>query len=223
MSLQGIDVSAYQATLDFAAVPMDFVFVKSTGGPAYVNPYWVAQCDAAAQSGVTRQGLYHFAGDGWQGTTAKQEADHFINTVGSRQAGKILVLDWEQGSLISNPGWAVEFCNRIADWSGRAPMVYANGAALAYNLSALKDRGVELWHAWYGNDARIDGYNPPARPGANWWGQGLVFQYTQRGRLPGYGGYLDLNVFYGDGAAWDRLAKGGTNEDPFIEELLGRG
>jgi LysM repeat protein len=33
-----------------------------------------------------------------------------------------------------------------------------------------------------------------------------MYQYTSSGRLPGYGGNLDLDVFYGDRVAWARYA-----------------
>lgn len=209
MPLYGIDVSAYQASIDFAATPMDFAIIKATGGPSYVNPYMGGQDDAAAASGVTRRGFYHFSGDGWTGTTAKQEADHFINTVRSRQAGHALVLDWESPGPISNPGWALEWLQRVEAAFGRKPWIYANGQALGYpGIKAVADAGYPLWHAYY-SDRPVNGYNPDmARPTAPYWGQAKIWQFTQYGRLPGYGANLDLNVFYGTGAEWDTYAGG---------------
>ena len=34
-----------------------------------------------------------------------------------------------------------------------------------------------------------------------------MFQYTSTGRLPGWNGNLDFDVFYGDKSAWDKYAK----------------
>ena len=41
-----------------------------------------------------------------------------------------------------------------------------------------------------------------------------MLQYTSGGYLPGWGDRLDLNVFYGDHAAWDAYAGGGTGVAP---------
>lgn len=204
--LYGVDVSAYQPDLDFAAVPMDFVIIKATGGPGYTNPLFRAQDDAARVSGVQRRGFYHFSGDGWTGTSAAEEANHFINTVADRQAGHALVLDWEAPGPISNPGWALEWLRRVEAAFGRKPWIYANGQALGYDMGPIAREGFPLWHAYY-SDRPVSGYTPDmARPAAPHWGAGRMWQFTQYGRLPGYGGSLDLNLFYGDAAEWDRLA-----------------
>lgn len=222
--LYGIDVSAYQSGLNFGLVPYDFVIIKATGGPAYTNPVWKQQDDAAASAGKAMRGLYHFSGDGWTGTTPEQEADHFIGTVADRQAGKALVLDWEAsvGSWpINNPAWALTWLRRVEDAFGRKPWVYANGQALSYNMSAIAAEGYPLWHAYY-SDSPVNGYNPDLnRPTPNWFGHAPMWQFTQYGRLPFYSGNLDLNAFFGDEADWWRLATGNTDDDPFMKELMG--
>lgn len=45
MSMNGIDISNYQATLDLAKVPYDFVIVKATQGTSYVNPSCDNMCN----------------------------------------------------------------------------------------------------------------------------------------------------------------------------------
>lgn len=227
--MHGIDVSNYQGTLDFEAVPMDFVLIKATGGPGprYVNPIWALQSDAATSVGIHRQGLYHFSGDGWLYTDPITEADHFIRTVASKQAGKILVLDFESSSPpnpwpTNDANWAMLFLRRVEAAFGRKPMIYANGQALGNpGLRSIRDAGYQLWHAYYTDRPMPVGYVPDVgRPGANHWGQGLMWQFTQKGRLPGYGGDLDLNRFYGEPSDWDALAGGsGTALIPGVSGL----
>jgi hypothetical protein len=45
-------------------------------------------------------------------------------------------------------------------------------------------------------------------PNPHWDGvvNDFIWQFTSHGLLDGYGGYLDLNYAYGDGAAWDAYA-----------------
>lgn len=204
--LYGIDVSNYQSGINFAAVPADFVFIKATGGPAYVNPALGAMDDRAAAAGKSLRGFYHFSGDGWPNTTAEEEADHFINTVRSRQAGHALVLDWESPGPIQNPAWALTWLRRVTAAFGRKPWVYANGQALSYDMSAIAAEGYPLWHAFY-SDRPITGYNPDmARPAARHFGQAPMWQFTQYGQLSGFSGPLDLNAFYGDADDFRRLS-----------------
>lgn len=40
-----------------------------------------------------------------------------------------------------------------------------------------------------------------------------MYQYTSEGRLEGYNGYLDLDVFYGDPGDWDRYARGAEESE----------
>lgn len=220
MPLYGIDVSNYQAGINFSAVPADFAIIKATGGPSYVNPNWQAQDDRAAAAGLLR-GLYHFSGDGWNGTTPMQEADHFINTVRHRQAGHALVLDFEASVgqwPINDPNWAIAFCERVTNAFGRKPWVYANGQALGYGLGAkLAAAGYPLWHAYYSDRDPIKGYSPDlGRPTASGYGLAPMWQFTQYGRLNGYDGSLDLNVFYGDRNDWNRFA----GLEPAKKELI---
>ena len=45
MTMQGIDISGWQAGIDLGSVPCDFAIVKATEGTGYVNP----DCDRAVQ------------------------------------------------------------------------------------------------------------------------------------------------------------------------------
>ena len=42
MSMNGIDISRWQAGINLAAVPCEFVVIKATEGTTYVNPYWAS-------------------------------------------------------------------------------------------------------------------------------------------------------------------------------------
>ncbi|MEQ7019580.1 hypothetical protein ABQE38_23200, partial [Enterococcus avium] len=55
--------------------------------------------------------------------------------------------------------------------------------------------------------------NPPASP---YWKSTAMYQYTSNGRLNGWSGRLDLNVFYGDKEVWDAYAgvKSGSTPSP---------
>lgn len=53
--------------------------------------------------------------------------------------------------------------------------------------------------------------NAGSRPHVKWWKFYCMWQWTSTGRLDGYGYNLDCNVFYGDGATWDKYVGKSTS------------
>lgn len=199
--MNGIDISNWQPTDVPERVPCDFVFVKATGGPGFVNERLAGQVASARRAGKP-VGAYHFARDGWTGTTAEEEAAHFLKHL---PAGALPVLDWESDN-VHDTGWAARWLDIVERATGVVPLVYMNlSVATRYDWESARVAGrYPLWLAWYLADNRIDWYVPPlpeervkAELGTSGWDLAL-WQYTQKGRLPGYAGDLDLNVMYRD-------------------------
>lgn len=88
--MDGIDISAWQDTIDITKVPCDFVIVKATEGTDYKNRYFAKHCDQAMKAGKLL-GAFHYANGG----DPHSEAEYFI-AYSKKYVGKaILVLDWE--------------------------------------------------------------------------------------------------------------------------------
>ena len=90
MSMNGIDVSGWQAGINLAAVPCDFVIIKSTQGTSYVNK----DCDRAYQQAKAAGkllGVYHY----FSGGDPYAEAEFFVKNIKGYVGEAILVLDWE--------------------------------------------------------------------------------------------------------------------------------
>lgn len=205
MTLNGFDISSWQAGIDVAALPGVIVPVKLTGGVGYVNPAADAQIKAVRAAGKLLA-LYHFAHEVGCAGSAAAEAAYFVAKakpyLDSRTA---LVLDWE-GDNVTDSAWALAFKQQVEALSGRRLWVYGSVSQIGY-LKPCFDAGSPLWVAAYTLGYQpINGYNPPMGPlGLPAWAQVTMWQYTSTGRLPGWGGNLDLNIFYGDGTAWDKL------------------
>ena len=202
----GIDISSHQSGLNVAALWADFVIVKATEDDDYVNPYMVSQANATLGAGK-RLGFYHFARPG----DAAAQANYFVTAVGSFRSKATLWLDWEANAVAQGPGWAKTFLDTVKSLTGSTPGIYMNGSALdGYDWSAVASQ-YPLWYAG-GPDYSDYGtsYSDPAVPSVSYWGQPLIHQYTEDGRLPGYNGTLDLNRLR-DRAAWDRMIGGGAS------------
>lgn len=206
MALNGIDISNWQRGINLAAVPADFVIVKFTEGTWYVSDQYKVQIDTALSLG-RKAGAYHYA----SGSNATAEADTFLAYFAPYVGKAIPILDWESGDNASwgNGAWVREWVNRVHDRTGIWPMVYVQSSAISQIPSDVQ-ANCGLWVAQYASMNPTYGYQTTP------WNEGAygcaMRQYSGTGVLPGYGGQLDLNKFYGDQAAWDAYATGGRKD-----------
>lgn len=202
----GIDISSHQGGLNIRAIWADFVIVKITEGTGYENPYWRSQAEATLAAGK-RLGFYHFAND----EDAPAQARYFLDRAKQYVGRATFWLDWEADAVGLGPGPALAFLNQVAAETGSTPGFYTYQNVLnSYDWSAVAAR-YPLWVAG-GPDYSDYGssYSDPSVPNVPYWGQPLIHQYTEDGRLPGYSGTLDLNRLR-DRAAWDRMVGGGAS------------
>lgn len=207
----GIDISNHQGSMDLAKVlkqtKTDFVICKSTEGVKFVDKY----CDkfmVTAQGAGKQVGFYHFARPEWN--SAKAEAEFFLRQTKGYFGKGIPVLDWESSGK-SNVKWAKEWLDYIYDKTGVKPVIYMSESVVnAYNWKAVADKGYGLWVARYRDyniDRNYDMSTCGKKPVVKWWSFYMMWQWTSVGRLNGYSGNLDCDVFYGDSKTWDAYVK----------------
>lgn len=213
MELKGIDISKWQRGIDLNKIDFDFVIIKATEGKTYVDKY----CDQFFQTALAMNkkiGVYHFANN--SDNTAQEEADWFINNTKGYIGKAIPVLDWED-NITNNVPWALEWLQRVEKAYGCKPMIYMSESVVnRYDWSSVANAGYGLWVAKYRDhtaDYNYDMSNAGNKPNVKWWNFYAIWQWTSSGRLNGWNGNLDCNVFYGDAAAWDRYVgnNSGTN------------
>ena len=119
------------------------------------------------------------------------------------------MLDWESSGK-SNVAWAKEWLERVESLTGVKPVIYmSESVANAYNWKAVAEGGYGLWIAKYRDynvDRNYDMSTCGKKPVVKWWKFYMMWQWTSVGRLTGYSGNLDCDVFYGDTDAWKRYA-----------------
>lgn len=211
MTMQGIDISSYQAGIDLTRVPCDFIIVKATQGAGYMNPDCVRAVEQALAAGKY-VGVYHYIDGSGVG-----EADFFVDQI-SGWVGRVLVcLDWEPGSNSrwGDLGYLGAVIDRVRERAGRPPVVYASAAAFPWQTCAA--RGCGTWVAQYA-DMRPAGYQDHP------WGEGAyqcdIRQYSATGRLPGWDGDLDLDLAYISREQW--LACIGEENDMQLTDTIRR-
>ena len=87
------------------------------------------------------------------------------------------------------------------------PGIYTSkSVCFAYDWSSVA-KTYPLWVAQYPNYEETGFTSEPWTDGWDFgaWSSPLIFQYTGTGRIAGYGGHLDLDLFYGTKDDWRRL------------------
>ena len=200
--LKGIDISHWQNGIDISKSGVDFVICKATEGVGYTDN----KCDSFYQEAKRlgkKLGVYHFARPDL-GNSAEDEADYFIKETLGYHKEAILVLDWESGDL-SNVSWAKAWLDRVYAKTGVKPMIYmSESPANSYDWSSVANADYGIWVAKYGTNNGEQN----AQPSVKNWSFIAMWQYTSKGKVGGYSGDIDMNVFYGDANAWDKYAGG---------------
>ena len=186
--MKGLDISHHQndaGKIDWGKVPVgskgyEFVFVKCTQGTTYVDPKYRENRNAIRSKGMLF-GAYHFA----DGTDAVTEADHFVRNVGDLQEGEIVVLDYETKVLKDPASWCLEWLQQVERRVGFKPMLYTYDAMLrAYDWSKVSNNNNGLWAARYSL----------LSPNTGSWPFWAIWQYSSKGKVPGFTGNVDLNT-----------------------------
>src|ERR1700704_2322289 len=125
-SAQGIDVSHYQGTIDWAQVAQagkTFAFIKATEGTSEADPQFQANWNGAKAAGLLR-GAYHFY---QPGDDPQQQAGYFLNAVQPGPGDLPAVLDIE---LSGKPSEIVAgiwvWLIAVEKATGKTPILYTN-------------------------------------------------------------------------------------------------
>lgn len=198
MTLKGIDISNWQKGINLSAVPCDFVIAKATQGADYVSPDFTRQVEQALSLNKY-VGVYHYIG----GQGAAAEMQHFYNNIKKYLKKVIICLDWEMGqnSKWGDESYLNECLKEINNRTGIPAFVYSSKGYFPWNVASSNNSGT--WIAQYANNNPTGYQDTPWNEGAY---SCVIRQYASTGRLNGWGGNLDLNKAYIDGATWMKYA-----------------
>lgn len=222
MTLNGIDISKWQSNINLSAVKADFVIVKATEGIGYVDK----TCDKFFQKALSlgkKIGFYHFARP-TKNNDPIREADFFYENCKGYFGKAIPILDWEAENK-QNVAYAKAWIDRVYQRSGVKPVIYMSESVVnSYDWSSVANADYGLWVAKYRDnnpDYNYDMANAGNKPSVKWWKNYCMWQWTSSGRLNGYSGFLDCDVFYGDGSTWDAyVGKSTSTVKPKTTEQL---
>lgn len=189
--VKGIDISAHNGNIDFAAVAADtveFVYIKASEGENFRDSLFNRNYTGACRQGL-RVGAYHyfrFDREGWR------QGRNFLETVRNLRFDLPLAIDVEEwGNASSFDTQEVEVQLRdMVDYLqeyGRKVIIYTNRDG--YNrFIRFRFDNLPVW---------ISSFSP--RPlDADW----SLWQHSHTGKVRGIEGFTDLNTFNGDRLKW---------------------
>ncbi|MBK3527214.1 peptidoglycan-binding protein [Streptomyces sp. MBT70] len=212
--VRGLDVSAYQESVDWSAVAADgaaFAYVKATESTTYISSRFSQQYDGAAAVGLIR-GAYHFARP--DKSSGSAQADYFVDHGGGwKPDGRTLpgVLDVEPTpglpscyglDTTATVQWIASFDKEYRRRTGRHPVINTNtawwsqctGDSTAFAATNL------LW---------IGSYTGTPHPLPHGWNTYAFWQTADSGTFPG-----DQDLFNGTTQDLRDLAANGTCTPP---------
>ncbi len=202
-TVQGIDVSYWQGTINWAAVAGDgiqFAFIRAADGTTYIDekfePNW-----AGAQENGLLVGAYQFFRPS-QDPIA--QAEILLGKMGAFGPGMLPpVIDVETAEGMS----PAEVSERVAQWvdhveaaTGVMPIVYTGKFIWEGQVGSAEWADHPLWIAQYG----VECPDLPVQ-----WSDWAFFQTSSTGSVAGIGGNVDMNLWNGDYADLEALAGGG--------------
>lgn len=174
---------------------VDAIICKATEGIGFVDKScdkFVQKCIAAGKP----WGFYHFA----RNNDAEKEAEYFYKNCKNYFGCGIPVLDWEVDQSVS---WVNKFVRKLHDLTGIWCWIYAN--PWRFNQGGVEQNCMR-WVAKYPS------VKSPTFATAETWDKpsadGLVgaWQFCSDGKVSGYSGNLDCDLFYGSKEAWLKYA-----------------
>lgn len=210
MEIKVADISRWQGNINWDVFKdqVQAVAIKATGadGGLYVDNLFTRNRDEARRVGLPRW-FYHYKGGAG---SPEEQAAYFIQAIGGLQAGEGVVLDDENEASV-NVDFDIRFADKIKELTQLNNVLYSNQARFAGNLQPIKDRNIGAWSAKYGTNSG----NPEGSPATAGILTVIQWQYTSRAVVPGVSGNtVDMNIFYGDVAAFLKYGAPGAIPAP---------
>jgi lysozyme len=188
-SIYGIDLSHHQDKIDWPSLreqEVTFAFIKASEGVNMQDRHFKKHWQGAKSQQILR-GAYHFF---LPVRSAREQADNFISQVKLEEGDLPPVLDVE----VTNHKSSEEIREGVQEWLNLVeahykvrPIIYTGNHFYKTHLAGYFD-DYPLWIAHY-NRKELD-----KKKHFNW----VFWQHSEKGRLNGIKGNVDLNVFHGN-------------------------
>lgn len=184
----GLDVSHHQGEIDWDYLLkekgydtiLDFVYCKITEGSDHIDKQWKRNREYLNNHGIPN-GVYHYLNTK---SEAHSQAQHFLANYSIRSIDLPPVIDVEdEGETDEALRKLVDdWCKEVQQATGIKPIIYTS---LSFYETKFKNqlKGYNYWLAAYSREPQYMNEN-----------EVLHWQFSEKGRLPGIEGNVDINV-----------------------------
>lgn len=186
---EGIDVSQWQGNIDFnqvAASGIQVVYIRSSLGSSYVDPYFEQNYQNAKAAGL-QVGFYHYV-TARTISQAQYQAQFFVHVIQGKEFDCRLAMDFEDLAGLSTSEAnqiGLAFIQAVEENSGKGAVVYSDSSNASSVFSGALS-AYPLWVAEYGVSSPSSAVNWPS-----WAG----WQYSDSGQVSGISGNVDRDLF----------------------------
>lgn len=188
---RGIDVSKWQGTINWDQVSgsgVRFAFIRVSDGARYRDSFFSRNWTEARRVGIHR-GAYQFFRPA---QSVRDQANLMIEALRADGGELAPVIDVEStdGRSRTQVQAAVrEWIDLVSAATGRTPIIYTGPYFWRDSVGNPDMSGNPLWIAHYGPRCPLISEDV--------WSRWSFWQYTDRGRVPGISGNVDMNYFNG--------------------------
>lgn len=186
----GIDVSVYQGDIDFEQVKssgVEVVYIRAGYGFSVTDPKFEENYTNATKAGL-KCGAYYFV-TARNTEQAYLQATRFAELISGKTFAARPAMDFEEFDSLGKNGINIvglAFMQKLRELTGIVPILYTD----AYNASETWDWNFAQFPLWV---ADYDAEEPYVT--SNIWQSYAGFQYSDRGKIPGIYGNVDLDRF----------------------------
>lgn len=190
----GIDVSHHNGNIQWSQVPKDilFVYVKATEGASHQDDKYSTNITEARKRGL-KVGSYHYFR---MTSSARKQFNNFKASVKKNEQDLIPMIDVETSDGKSHKALCDSlkvFARLLQNYYGKKPMIYAP-LSIYNDLLAPTFNSYHLYIGRYAND----GSESFIAPDINGEGHYSIWQYTEKGIVPGIAQRVDMARFHPD-------------------------
>jgi GH25 family lysozyme M1 (1,4-beta-N-acetylmuramidase) len=207
-TVEGVDVSTYQGSVNWAAVRSSgrrFAIARVSDGTRSIDATFARNWAGIKGAGMIRGAYQYFRA----GQDPVAQADLVVRAVGRLGDGDLpVVLDLEDSDGQSSATVmrrALAWIDRVSQGTGKRPVLYTSVGFLDAIRGTAPLNDMTLWVANYGVSC-------PYLPAG--FGAWTFWQYSDKGRVPGISPNVDTNVFNGTYAELEAFANGGSIAAP---------
>jgi GH25 family lysozyme M1 (1,4-beta-N-acetylmuramidase) len=204
--IKGVDISNLNGYVDISKIKNagnSFVIAKATEGSTFVDRFYSGNVTKAKVQGLV-SGAYHFAR--FQNRVKALQEANFFKQIAAGAKPDFVVLDFEQQCSGDMTDVCLAFLDAVSSMSMAPAVIYCNPSWIKAHLNSRITK-YPLWIAHYGVNS----------PEFTLWSKYAIWQYTDKGRIAGIGGFLDLNYMSED--FYSKLG-GAKKPSTLVEQIM---